>query len=428
MKDGSVHRSLNSRTFHLRAFLPRVIAVAALGVLAACEDDGPTGPGMIDGEGTIQLTVATSGATPDPDGYVLAVEGLDDRSVEDGTIDLTGVPAGVRTLELADLAANCSVDGDNPRELTISADQTTTTTFAVHCPFALFDAIVFQSDRTGDREIFAMGLDGSDPVNLSNDPGDDWLGMISPDGTHVLIDSERNGDREIFVVNADGSDLTNLTSTPFADEAVPYWSPDGTEILFETGRDGNLEVYVMNADGSGQTNLTNMPDSHERFASWSPDGTSILFTSSRDGNNEIYSMALDGSDLVNLTSHPAEDFLGVVSPDGSRIAFTRRVGPDTEIYVMDADGSNQTNLTNDPSSADELPDWSPDGSRLVFTSTRSGNFEIWSMRLDGSDLVRLTDEALAVDAVPRWGPGSGVIPDDTPEPPPSARSAESFAQ
>lgn len=400
------------------------LVIAALGVLAACDDDGPAGPGTVDGEGTIQVAVISSGATPDPDGYVISVEGFDDRSVADGTIEITDAPVGTRTLELTDLAVNCSVDGDNPREVTVLPGETVTTTFAVQCPFALLDAIVFQSTRTGNRDIFAMRLDGSTPVNLSNDPADDWLGMISPDGTRVLIDSERNGDREIFVVNADGTGLTNLTNAPFADDAIPYWSPDGTRILFETGRDGDLELYTMNADGSGQTNITNMSGSHERFGSWSPEGVRILFTSNRDGPNDIYSMWLDGSNLVNLTDHPADDFMGVFSPDGRRIAFTRRLGPDTEVYVMNADGSEQTNLTNDPGSADELPHWSPDGTRLVFSSTRGGspgNPEIWTMAADGSDLVKLTDEPMGFDAVPRWGPGDGNIPDDPQEPPPMAR-------
>ena len=418
---GSAHRFPPSSSVRLRAPRRRAFVFLVIGVLAACEDDGPAGPGTVDGEGTIQVTVTTSGATPDPDGYVLSIEGLDDRSVADGTIDVTDVPAGVRSLELTDVAVNCDVDGDNPREVTVSPDATLTTTFGVQCPFALFDAVVFQSTRTGNREIFAMRLDGSDPVNLSNDPGDDWLGMISPDGTRVLIDSERNGDREIFVINADGSGLTNLTNVPFADDAIPYWSPDGTRILFETGRDGNLELYTMNADGSGQTNLTNMPNSHERFASWSPEGARVLFTSNRDGPNDIYSMRLDGSDLVNLTNHPADDFLGIFSPDGRRIAFTRRVGPDTEVYVMNADGTDQTNITNNPGPVDELPDWSPDGTRLVFNSTRSGNSEIWTMAPDGSDPVKLTDEPLAVDAVARWGPGSGMVPIGPPEPVPAAR-------
>ncbi len=394
---------------------------AILTALAACGDaeDGPAGPGSPEGEGTLRVTAATSGETPDPDGYILSIADFTHRTIASETIDVPGVPAGARTLELSGLAPNCTVEGDNPRVVTVTDDETVTVTFDISCPFALLDVIVFQSDRTGNREIFAIPVAGGDPVNLSNDPGIDWLGTISPDGTRVLIDSERNVDREIFGVSADGQGLANLTDVPFADEAIPFWSPDGTQILFETGRDGNLEVYVMNADGSQQRNLTNMPDSQERFASWSPDGTRILFTSNRDGNNEIYSMRLDGSDLVNLTDHPAEDFMGISSPDGSRIAFTRRVGFDTEVYVMNADGSGQTNLTANPGAADELPDWSPDGSRLAFASTRTGSFEIWTMRPDGTELVQLTDEPTALNGAPRWGPGFGVVPDDSPEPPPT---------
>jgi TolB protein len=385
----------------------RYIAAGAVGLVAlllsGCADDMPTDPGVPAGNGTIRVTVTTSGATPDPDGYLLSISGLADRPVTDGSIDVVDAPAGNRTLALSGLSPNCSVAGDNPRSITVIADQTVSTAFNVSCPGALLGVILFRSDRSGNGEIFSMSPDGSDLRNLTNVPGLDWVGMLAPDGTRVLVDTERDGNREIYVMNADGTGLANLTNRPFSDEAIPFWSPDGTRIVFESGRDGDLEVYAMNADGSGQMNLTNALGSHERFASWAPDGR-ILFTTDRDGDNEIYVMNADGSNPVNLTNDPAEDFLGVVSPDGTRIAFTRHTGTNTEVFVMNADGTAQTNLTNNGAAADELPDWSPDGTRLVFASTRTSNYEIWVMNADGTGLANLTNTMGAVDAAPRWGP------------------------
>ena len=59
-------------------------------------------------------------------------------------------------------------------------------------------------------------------------------------------------------VNADGSNPVNLTNNP-ADDRSPTWSPDGRRIAFVSDRDGNHEIYVMNADGTGQTRLTDTP-------------------------------------------------------------------------------------------------------------------------------------------------------------------------
>ena len=77
----------------------------------------------------------------------------------------------------------------------------------------------------------------------------------SPDGSRIAWSSERDGNREIYVMDADGSNPTNLTGDPGYDSS-PAWSPDGQRILFNSRRDGNLEIYVMDADGSNQVRLT----------------------------------------------------------------------------------------------------------------------------------------------------------------------------
>ena len=84
-------------------------------------------------------------------------------------------------------------------------------------------------------------------------------------------------------VNADGSNPVNLTNNP-AYDGQPAWSPDGTRIAFTSDRDGRLGIYVMNADGSNPAHLTNNPASRDSDPAWSPDGKRIAFVSYRDGN------------------------------------------------------------------------------------------------------------------------------------------------
>ena len=57
-------------------------------------------------------------------------------------------------------------------------------------------------------------------------------------------------------MNADGSNQINLSNNPTDDEPPASWSEDGTKILFSSNRNGNFEIYAMNADGSGVIRLT----------------------------------------------------------------------------------------------------------------------------------------------------------------------------
>ncbi|MCI0521818.1 MAG: hypothetical protein L0Z70_16355, partial [Chloroflexi bacterium] len=76
----------------------------------------------------------------------------------------------------------------------------------------------------------------------------------SPDGTKILFNSDRTGEYDVYVMNADGSEVINLTKNS-AGDWNGVWSADGRSILFTSDRDGKDQLYIMNADGSGQTRL-----------------------------------------------------------------------------------------------------------------------------------------------------------------------------
>ncbi len=245
--------------------------------------------------------------------------------------------------------------------------------------------------------------------------------MLSPGGTRLLFESDRSGNWEIYTMKPDGTDLVRLTNDPAAD-VTPIWSPDGKRIVFTSERDADSEIYVMNADGSGRRRLTRQPgdDSHPH---WSPDGARIVFNSARSTPDlsvdwskqhiEVFTMAADGSDVRQVTRFKTVSTYPQFSPDGRKIAF-RRVTDEpgmlwdltlgarnSEVFVMNADGSNPVNVSKS-AAYDGWPAWSPDGSRIVFSSNRAGPANIGQLYVidaEGGNLQKLTD-----------GPGSLVQP------------------
>src|SRR2546428_10826753 len=260
--------------------------------------------------------------------------------------------------------------------------------------------IAFQSDRSGNYEIYVMTRGGAPLVRLTNTTAANGQPSWSPDGAKLAVMSDRDGNREIYVMNADGSGQTRLTNNSATDD-VPAWSPDGTKIAFASDRDGNSEIYVMNADGTNQIRLTNNAAT-DYWPAWSPDGAKLAFESDRDGNLEIYVMNADGTNATRLTSNSTEDSSPAWSPGGTRIAFS--CDPDgtasLEICVINADGTNLVRLTNNPA-PDGSPAWSRDGTKILFTSLRNGNADLFIMNPDGNGVTAITGNT-ATDLIGDW--------------------------
>src|SRR5687767_16018904 len=82
------------------------------------------------------------------------------------------------------------------------------------------------------------------------------LPLICSAQAKVVFSTERDGvnNSEIYVMNPDGTNPTNLTNNPGYD-AGPSFSPNGNKIAFHSYRDSGYQIYLMNADGTNQTRL-----------------------------------------------------------------------------------------------------------------------------------------------------------------------------
>ena len=255
------------------------------------------------------------------------------------------------------------------------------------------------------EDIYVMNADGTDVMQLTTDPADEFDPALSPDGKRIAFRHQAGDASDIYVINVDGSGVTNLTAdgARFIDYA-PAWSPDGTAIVWNSDRDnpqsGILHAFLMNSDGSNVRKITD--EIYIEYPAWSPDGKQIAFMSPvpfGSDNYEIFTINVDGTNLTRLTDSPGPDDWPAWSPDGKRIIFTSvrddcgysdaqdckttgDIGPFHTLYVMNTDGSGQTRLTQ---IFGQFSAWSPDGKYIVFNSFDG----LYVMNPDGSHVTHL---------------------------------------
>ena len=219
---------------------------------------------------------------------------------------------------------------------------------------------------------------------------------ISPDGKWLAFDSNRSGNQDIYKMPVGGGELEKLTTSP-SDDFLPSWSPDGKEIVFYSFRTGNRDIHLMTADGGSIRQLTDDP-AQERYPDWSPDGNHLVFHSAKTGNQELFvisrkskilewgtsqQLTFDGghyprwSPVGNLIAYIADGTLRVISPEGGdpRILVSSHDPPTIPVPIF--------------------PEWSADGRTIYYKGYNTeGDSSFWSVPTVGGKpklLVRFDD-------------------------------------
>ncbi len=257
--------------------------------------------------------------------------------------------------------------------------------------------IVFSSTRDGNSEIYAMEIDGSNQVRLTNHPADDYGPSWSPDGRRIAFVSNRDsGVDHIYVMDSDGRNVTQLTRE--SNGSHPAWSPDGAKIAFTRNKGGN-QIWVMDADGQNQTRLTHV--GFNVLPAWSPDGRRIAFVSS---NKEINVMDENGNNRESLIRERLPWGNPSWSPDGQWIAFDSEHDFIIQIHVVKTDGSGLRKRLTGEFRNKVRAAWSPDGNTIAYVQEVPGinTTTIHLMTADGEHLKQLSETIFESDTDPDW--------------------------
>ena len=115
--------------------------------------------------GGVQVTAATTGPAQDADGYTLTADGSEKGTIgANAALPLEGLSPGEHAIGLGGVAANCQVQGDNPRTVGVAAGTSLELSFAVICstPSPGSGTLQIQTTTTGpdpDPNGYTFALD-----------------------------------------------------------------------------------------------------------------------------------------------------------------------------------------------------------------------------------------------------------------------------
>ena len=262
-------------------------------------------------------------------------------------------------------------------------------------------------------------------------PGTDVWAEV-PEVEKIAFVSKRDGNAEIYIMNPDGSEQVNLTQHP-AEDYDPVWSPNGKQILFSSNRwDGIVfDLYLMDADG---TNIRKVFKSskYRREPTWSPNGKNIAYAQGEPRKAKsieaqglrfvppadlaIYIATPNGDSAEKLT----DGFDPSWSPDGSEIAFVAGGIEYTRLGIFNLQTRKKKTLISKekpwliwPTWWILSPRWSPRGDKIAFTKLDGGQFNeqglllfrkgtIYMANRDGTGLHQIINALSAYD--PTWSP------------------------
>jgi WD40-like Beta Propeller Repeat len=368
--------------------------------------------------GYVRVTVASTGGDLDADGYTVALDAEQPRTLDGKTaviVETFSVASGNHDVTLGGVAANCAVTGASSRAVSVAAGGVAEVTFDVAC---LPTGLTITTRTTGiDRpDDYRFVLNDQPAVTIAAGASQ-AVGRLAPGSYTVILLAPAH-----CTVAGGGRITVNVaakTMTPvvFDVACVPAVRPERIAYVNDTTIGGTSErwIGVVNVDGTGAVMLR--PGD---APAWSADRTRLVFTSTRcvDAHDDPAFVCAGRLELIDPETGNVGALTGAIyglHADWARsngvIALDMdapAVGDDRDLGVLRLTSGVVATLPIPGPRSKERPAMSPDGARIVFVCKWDTTTDLCIVNADGTGLARLTNDA-EVDGDPAWSPNGTTI-------------------
>jgi TolB protein len=226
---------------------------------------------------------------------------------------------------------------------------------------------------------------GAKQITSGTGTGAGLNGIVCAPSGDVVYTSNASGRRDLWSMAADGSNPVQLTVNG-GNNYDPRISGDGKTVVFSSDRSGHSNIWRMDIDGSGLKQLTN--GNADSYAQITPDGMWLVYESVSSGKLRIMKQSLDGGTPQPVTERTASR--PTISPDGKWIAvyFFDDTVNRFEIAIVPTEGGEPTRLSYQ---VDAAFGWSPDSKAVLYVDNRNGVSNLMRQTLDGHPPKQVTN-------------------------------------
>jgi len=225
---------------------------------------------------------------------------------------------------------------------------------------------------------------------------------ISPDGSKIAFQSDMSGNSEVWVSDADGSNAVQVTSYGIQATGMPRWSPDGKQIAFDSRVGGEANIYIVDPNGGVPRKLS--IDVHgNNLPNWSRDGRWIYFVNGEDAHvPEIWKVSSEGGRAIKIAA--TEATFPLESPDGQYVYFARK----RRLWRAKTDGSAEQQVDGMPDLQVNRDTWVPTRSGIYFMADANHQTEVRFFEFSS----RRVKKVFTLDkSLPGWSGGISISSD-----------------
>ena len=350
-----------------------------IGFAIACGEE-PFGPRTA--TGALEASVAPGAAPPTQMGTPSrSIRARPRQSASTVPSPWTLSGQGFTRLPLSGLAANCALDGPNPRSITIAGGATLQVALRIDCAEAgALEVVTETSGGSPDVDGYAVTVDaGADQVIAASGTltvtglvvGEHRIALGGV-AAHCRVSGENPRVAQL--------DIVETTRVTFA---VACPGPGSVAVAANTtGQQLDLDGYTVALDGGSESAL---PSGGSVTLEAVPPGQhavalgGIASNCAVSGTNPV-TVAVQGDGIAAVTFQVSCS--GEPGPGAGELLFTSNRSGATHLYRIRRDGTGLVDLT--PAVSGSGGRWSPDGSRILFSSVRDGNAELFVMDADGT--------------------------------------------